>query len=187
MSFLYWIQVRSLPCLVSQSVTPSSSWDLIDVTMACEDHATSPCVANRLPCGCFAVVMLLLHFCYAVAMLLPVAKPNQVRACTWAVSVLSMNCQRFYMDLSTFLQGFVKFVTWICQNCYICIFRPLPKKKQSWSLTQPRWLALRTECLGSVVPLAIFIITFSMNLSYFWKLHINFLYCTSISSYLFGT
>ena len=134
----YWIQVRSLPCLVSQSVTPSCSWDLIDVTLACEDHATSPCVAIRLPCGCFAVVMLLLHFCYAVVMLLLCYCPlqNQTKLelahepfqfYQWIVNIFIWICQYFYIDLSNLYHGFVKIV--------ICVSFALYKTKQSWSLT----------------------------------------------------
>ena len=48
-------------------------------------------------------------------------------------------------------------VTWICQSCHI-YFRSLSiKAKMKFDLDFDfRWLALRTQCLGFVVPLAIF-------------------------------
>ena len=64
-----------------------------------------------------------------------------VKIYTW----ISLSC---YMRLSKLLHGLVKVVTWICQELFY-VYNALCQKNQCW-------MSKSTQCLGSIVPLAMF-------------------------------
>ena len=75
---------------------------------------------------------------------------------------------RCYMELSKLIYGFLKVVIWIFQSCSMC-FSPFVKQNQAenWPRIQSLlkllldtkrcWTCQSTQCLWSVVPLAMFV------------------------------
>ena len=99
---------------------------------------------------------------------------------------LYMDLSKFWYGLSKMLYGFVEVVAWVCQGCNID-FSP-STKKTSWSLTNISklveasplnkrcWLSQSIQCLGSVVPLAMFL--YCQRISVQWSLWKKYHYST---------
>ena len=110
--------------------------------------------------------------------------PNSIIAipCDWVSRLVEfcsncLYCQSCYMDFSNLFNGFVKINTWISLSCYMDLLKNMDLSKlfyfscqtkpnwslakiskffEAFSLNRRCWMSQGTQCLGSVVPLAIF-------------------------------
>ena len=119
MCCFYRTQVRSLPCLVTESLLLLRLYLCDPCMWRCWVHAY-PLLAN-VESNCWICQSCYIDFFWSSYMDLSKLMYGFLLSC--------------YMDLSKLLHGFVKVVTWICLSCYIDLLELLNgcQKKLSWS------------------------------------------------------